>query len=343
MEYEIRAVVHFLYLNQTSVPSALAQLVSTYGEGCISRSGVRYWYKEFKNGRTDLADLHRSGRPVENERVEEIQQILEEFPFASARYISATLAISKGKVIRILKQELGLKKCTARWVPHFLNEDQKRKRVEYSISMLKKLTSLNENQRASVVTGDESWIFLINQQESAWCAPGENPPDLEKKMINSEKVMIFVSFNCKGIISINALPTNTRFTSTYMCESILPEMTENANVEIAKYTKHHKLLHIDNARPHTAKATLAKIKALGWEKLEHPPYSPDISPCDFFLFGYLKNELKKWQTKTVGDLINAIKEICLNIKQITWENVFESWINRLNAVIECNGEYPHFY
>lgn len=77
MEYEIRAVVHFLYLNQTSVPSALAQLVSTYGEGCISRSGVRYWYREFKNGRTDLADLHRSGRPVENDRVEEIQQILE--------------------------------------------------------------------------------------------------------------------------------------------------------------------------------------------------------------------------------------------------------------------------
>lgn len=86
--------------------------------------------------------------------------------------------------------------------------------------MMKKLTSLNKNQRAAVVTGDELWIFLINQKESAWCAPGENPPDLEKKMINSEKVMIFISFDYKGIISINALPTNARFTSTYMCDNI---------------------------------------------------------------------------------------------------------------------------
>ena len=343
MEFEIRAVVHYMYLNKIPVASALAKIISTYGEGCISRSGVVYWYKEFKNGRTELADLHRSGRPVENDRIEEIKQILDEFPFASARYISSTLDISKNKVIRILKQELCLKKCSARWVPHFLNEDQKSKRVEYSISMLKNVTSLKGNQRAAVVTGDEYRIFLLNQQESAWCTLGENPPDLEKKMINSEKVMIFVSFNCKSIISINALPTNTRFNSTYMCANILPEITENANVEIAKFTKHHKILHIDNARPHTSKMTLKKIAEMGWEKLEHPPYSPDISPCDFFLFGYLKNELKKCQTETVYDLLNSIKEICGNITQTTLENVYESWIKRLNAVIECGGEYPHFY
>lgn len=95
-----------------------------------------------------------------------------------------------------------------------MNDDPKRKRVEYSILMLKKLTSLNENQRAAVVTGDESRIFLINQHESAGCTLGEKQPDIEKKMINSEKVMIFISFNCKGIISINALPTNAQFIIT---------------------------------------------------------------------------------------------------------------------------------
>ena len=75
------------------------------------RSGVRYSSRELKNGGTDLIDLHRSGIPFENERVEEIQQIFEEFPFASARYISTTLTISVGNVIKILKQDHKCRKC----------------------------------------------------------------------------------------------------------------------------------------------------------------------------------------------------------------------------------------
>ena len=47
----------------------------------------------------------------------------------------------------------------------------------------------------------------------------------------------------------------------------------------------------DNARPHTARLTLDTISKLGWEVLEHPPYSPDLSPCDYHMFGPLKEAL----------------------------------------------------
>ena len=40
------------------------------------------------------------------------------------------------------------------------------------------------------------------------------------------------------------------------------------------------LLH-DNARPHTAE-TLRKLK---FKVMAHPPYSPDLSPTDYHLFG----------------------------------------------------------
>jgi histone-lysine N-methyltransferase SETMAR len=50
------------------------------------------------------------------------------------------------------------------------------------------------------------------------------------------------------------------------------------------------LLH-DNARPHTAALTQKKLAELYWTAHEHPPYSPDLSPCDFFLFGPLKEVL----------------------------------------------------
>ena len=50
------------------------------------------------------------------------------------------------------------------------------------------------------------------------------------------------------------------------------------------------LLH-DNARPHTANIVRDKLQRLGWETLQHPPYSPDLSPCDFHIFADLKKDI----------------------------------------------------
>ena len=90
---------------------------------------------------------------------------------------------------------------------------------------------------------------------------------------------------------MHSLPTNISFTSTYICQHILEELTTNAKASIKNVTKKNLILHFDNARPHIAKSTTEKIEELHWERLEQPPYSPDISPCDFFLFGYVKSKL----------------------------------------------------
>jgi histone-lysine N-methyltransferase SETMAR len=51
------------------------------------------------------------------------------------------------------------------------------------------------------------------------------------------------------------------------------------------------LLH-DNARPHTACATIDALETLKFEVLSHPPYSPDLEPSDFHFFPHLKRYLK---------------------------------------------------
>jgi hypothetical protein len=41
----------------------------------------------------------------------------------------------------------------------------------------------------------------------------------------------------------------------------------------------------------------------------HPPYSPDLAPSDFFLFGAVKRQLSKCSFDHVDDLLTAVQEI----------------------------------
>ena len=59
------------------------------------------------------------------------------------------------------------------------------------------------------------------------------------------------------------------------------------------------LLH-DNAWPHVAQSMLQKLNKLGYKVLPHLPYSPDLSPTDYF-FEHLNNFLQgKWFHKPAG-------------------------------------------
>jgi len=51
------------------------------------------------------------------------------------------------------------------------------------------------------------------------------------------------------------------------------------------------LLQHDNARPHTARPTVAAIQNLSFECLPHPPYSADLAFCEFHVFGPLKEAI----------------------------------------------------
>lgn len=53
------------------------------------------------------------------------------------------------------------------------------------------------------------------------------------------------------------------------------------------------ILHQDNAPAHTAATTCLEIELLGFDLLEHPPYSPDLAPMDFAIFPFIKSQLRE--------------------------------------------------
>ena len=76
--------------------------------------------------------------------------------------------------------------------------------------------------------------------------------------------------------------------------------------------------------------------------LNHPPYSPDLSPCDSFLFPRLKKMLSRNKYTSRSSLGSAIYQ-CL--QQIPKEDylycisAFRDWVKRLQKCVSVKGEY----
>ena len=68
------------------------------------------------------------------------------------------------------------------------------------------------------------------------------------------------------------------------------------------------ILQHDNARPHTARATVEKIRTFGCEILPHPPYNPDLAPSDYHLFGSVKEQLSGQRFETLEDIRKAVHQ-----------------------------------
>ena len=95
----------------------------------------------------------------------------------------------------------------------------------------------------------------------------------------------------------------------------------------------------DNARPHVAKMTLAKIVELNWENMLHPPYSPDLSPTDFQLFLSLDNYIKNRTFNIEDDLKTEVHNFFQSKTKDFYKNGITKLLNRWEKAIECEGSY----
>jgi len=105
-----------------------------------------------------------------------------------------------------------------------------------------------------------------------------------------------------------------------------------------KVTKVVLFLH-ENAPAHRALATQKKLAYLGFQCLDHPPYSPDLAPSDYHLLPGLKKRLKGRHFSSDAEVIAAAE---------TWldgqpSDFFFEWLAKLGQrakkCTELRGEY----
>ncbi|KAA6389125.1 MAG: putative mariner mos1 transposase [Streblomastix strix] len=150
--------------------------------------------------------------------------------------------------------------------------------------------------------------------------------------------MMTVFFNGAGLYKLDVLPEREtinsrsfRYRILYPMRRLVLQQQFDDGAEV--------LIHYDNAPAHTVRATQTAVQNAEYEKLVHPPYSPDLAPCDFFLFRNLKQYLEGNRHLTKEQLLQQIRQILDAIPQRTWRAVFCNWLERLRSCIELHGEY----
>lgn len=202
------------------------------------------------------------------------------------------LNISYERVHNIIHHHLDMKMLSARWVPRLLTIDQMRKRVTTSETLLAMIRRDPKDFFRRFITVDETWVHHYTpetkEQSKQWRKSGEGPPKKAKSTHSAGKVMATVFWDAKGVIHIDYLEKGKTINGGYYA-ALLDRFDVELHRKRPGLARKKALFHQDNAPAHRSAVAMAKLHELGYELVEHPPYSPDLAASDFFLFPNLKN------------------------------------------------------
>ena len=141
-----------------------------------------------------------------------------------------------------------------------------------------------------------------------------------------------------GPITISFLERGNTVNSENYCE-LLTQVKKDIKNKRRGLQSRGVILLQDNARPHTAARTLAKIEDLGWKLLTHPPYSPDLAPSDFHLFGPLKESMKGIHFQTDEEVKAAVSNWLRTQSTEFYAKGIDNLISRWNKCVAKEGDY----
>lgn len=341
-----RAMIFYDFKVGLSESQCVDRLQSAFRDSAPSRATVFRWFGEFKRGRGSVEDEKRSGRPasaVTDENIVAVQQMIKEDQRCTYKDIEGALGISSPSVNEILHEKLGVRKLAARWVPHNLSEEQKRVRVNWCREMLERFNKGDSRRIFDIVTGDESWIYQYDpetkRQSTVWVFPDDAPPVKVKRGRSVGKKMVASFFSASGHVVTVPLENQATVTAKWYVTICLPKLFSTLQERRPKTGLRGLLLHQDNASAHTARITKDFLAESTIQVLAHPPYSPDLAPCDYFLFPKVKNELRGRRFESPEEAVEAYERTLATIPKEEWRQCFSVWFHRMERCVQCAGEY----
>lgn len=315
---------------------ACRNITEAWGEGIVNDRGVQRWFARFRSGDMSLDDQPRSGRPsVINNEV--LKELIEADSRQTVRQLALVLNVDHQTVANHLHQ-IGKVRKLDKWVPHKLSDNNKSQRRTICASLL--LRYQHDPFLDRIITCDEKWIIYDSPRRSGqWVDKDEPPGKVPKRDIHSKKVLVSVWWNMAGVIYYEFLKPGNTITAEVYCQQLDKMDAALHQKQPALVNRKVPLILQDNARPHTAKLTLQKLKQLGYEILPHPAYSPDVSPTDYHFFRSLSNFLQGKCFTKHDEVKKTFSDFLASRDADFYKIGIQQLVQRWEQVIDSDGCY----
>ncbi|GBN45986.1 hypothetical protein AVEN_103362-1 [Araneus ventricosus] len=119
-----------------------------------------------------------------------------------------------------------------------------------------------------------------------------------------------------------------------------------ANEDLALIDLRNVWLQHDGAPPHTVSSVQQYIRDTFQQQVigyggcvEWPPSSPDLNPLDFFMWGYIKQQMYATPPPTLQELRNRITDACASVSPAMLYDVQREVQSRVQMCIVAEGHH----
>lgn len=274
-------------------------------------------------------------------QMEEVIAVFSNAPHSSIRSVARVEGMpSFSSIQRILKE--------AKFHPYRIQLCQKLrpqdcvKRMDHALKQLA-LMEIDPSFLCNLEFSDEAHFHLngeVNRQNFRYWDTS-NPNCYSEVPLHSPRVTVWAAIGYQGVIG------PFFFQENITGESYLKLLQQQVLPVVQEFPRFDELVFMqDGAPPHWSLAVrnwLSNTFPNRWmgrssPNLPWPPYSPDLTPMDFFLWGWVKERVYKTPLRDLVELRERIEEAFVSLAQEMVNRSIDSYARRLQRCLDRGGK-----
>ena len=146
-------------------------------------------------------------------------------------------------------------------------------------------------------------------------------------------------FDSTGMIFMHWVPTGQTLNKEYYVEVLREFRKRFRRKRPALFKSDQWHFHQDNTPVHNSIFVTDYLTKMGIKTVRHPPYSPDLAPCDFCLSPKLNEKLRGCHYETVEEIKEAVTKVIDTLTQEDFHGAFQKLLELYNKYIAAGGDY----
>ncbi|KAF7411254.1 hypothetical protein HZH66_000150 [Vespula vulgaris] len=338
--FEQRVCIKFCQKLDRTCTETIEMLRKVYESDTICDMEIKDLFKKFQDGQSSETEsvVIRSSILLEN--IERVRVAIKQSRRLTIRQLMGELGIAKNIITEILIHYLQMGRLFTRFVPRMLPQYIKDNRIEIAEDNLETIKK-HPGLLKKIITGDVTWIYgyEYNSSREAQCSHWMlDQPKRTRRSSNNVKLLLTVFFDYEGIVHHEFAPSDQTIDKEYY-RQVLERLYNAVKLKRPKlWNVGNWIIHHD-VPVHTSNLIREFLTKHAIIELRQPPYSPDISPFDYWLFPRLKKALNGSRFNNVIDFKENVTKQLMLISKYEFEESLQHWEKQWKQVVDIKGNY----